>query len=326
MRSFCFLIAIFLSFSFALGAQALEREKSVSDCAGEVVTVKGTVLLRQESEASKGPLALKPGNNVYAGDVINTGNDGAVKILMKDKSIVDLGGSALFKVASYKPKSGADREVELDMAFGKMRVAVSKKLQGAGKFQVKTRAATMGVRGTEFVVASDLETSSGSEKQAPPKTSVTVLQGKVDVANSTGSMPPVHLAAGNQLTTQVGTPSGAVVKLNDTQMTTVSSNSKVSDNTFVKAVTIESAPVQHASTAASNGNSSSGNSSRSPAEAGSSSSSGSASSSLAAVAVQIPTVSVSFSEIGVPGAPGVATVGQTASKSKTSYQVTVTVK
>ena len=265
-------------------AQALEREKSVEDCAGEVVSVSGTVLVRQDAAAtgrSPASIQLKPGNNVFQGDVINTSSDGAVKILLKDKTIVDLGASAVFKVALFKKNEGSNRQVNLDMMFGKMRVAVPQKINGKGEFKIKTRAATMGVRGTEFVVNSPMELTNHVDSKvdkglSAPKTEVTVLQGKVDVASAgpAAAAAPAHLTAGSQMSTQVGAPS-AVVKLNDAQMASVSTGSKVQDNTFTKAVTIESSPERSSnssssSSTASNSNSNSGSKNRSPAEASSS--------------------------------------------------------
>jgi hypothetical protein len=330
MKVFHVSIAIILSFLPILSAHALEREKSVANCAGEVVTIKGTVLVRQDSddEKTKQPIALKPGNNLYPGDVVNTASDGAVKILLKDKTIVDLGGSSLFKVAQFKPNEGANREVELDMMFGKMRVAVPRKLEGDGKFQIKTRAATMGVRGTEFVVSTALETSNENEKVTPPQTSVVVLQGKVDVAKpgeAGNASSSLHLTAGNQVTTSVGAPTGAMVKLNQTQLKTVSTSSKVTDNTFSRAVTIENTPMQRTSstaTVSNNGGSSASATARSPASAPLV---GSLQSSMANIAAEVPTVAVSFSELGVPGATSVANAAGPVTQNKSSYHVTVVV-
>ena len=322
---------------------ALEREKSVANCAGEVVTVHGTVLVRQDNDdpkadaKTKAPIVLKAGNNLYPGDVVNTASDGAVKILLKDKTIIDLGGSALFKVAQFKPNDGANRQVELDMMFGKMRVAVPKKVEGEGKFQIKTRAATMGVRGTEFVVSTALETSNENEKTTPPQTSVVVLQGKVDVAKpgDASAAVPTHLTAGNQLTAQVGAPPSAMVKLNETQLNTVSASSKVTDNTFSRAVTIEAAPAQKAASPNAVANNSSSSSTRAPAEAGSGAGStvaagaaplaGSLQSAMATIAAEVPTVAVSFSELGVPGAPSVVNATGPVTQNKSTYHVTVVV-
>jgi hypothetical protein len=324
MRVWTLKSAIFLSsigLQLGLPSFALEREKSVENCAGEVVSLQGKVLLRHVVKGKTDEtLTLKAGNNIYPGDVINTGSDGAVKILLKDKTIVDLSASSLFEVAQFNPKEGGNREVELDMMFGKMRVAVTKKLNGTGKFKLKTRAATMGVRGTEFVA-----TSSNDSKA--PETDVVVLQGKVDFAKTDAgvdSKQAVHLTAGNQVTTLPGDAVSQVQKLNPTQMNQVTSTSKMIDNTFLKAVTVTSnPPTRGSNTTSANQSDSSG---RTPAAQSQAPAVGSLQSAVATMAAQVPTIPVSITEIGVPGAPSVVnTVGPVTQNNRT-YHVTVVVK
>jgi hypothetical protein len=235
----------------------------------------------------------KAGDSVFAQDVINTGSDGRIKVLMKDKSIIDLGPSALFKIDHFKGKNGAaDREVDVSMVYGTMRAAVTQKLEGKGKFKVKTPSATMGVRGTEFVVKSEisdmkdvskllnntsgalppssLASSQGSDAKA--STEVSVLQGKVDVgkkdfnasAMSAGRTPAsagvVSLTAGTQISTSLSNATIAPPKAMDAvQMKAIATEAKVVDTTFQKAVIVENP------NPSSNGNGSQG---RSPASTG----------------------------------------------------------
>lgn len=270
---------------------------------GDVVSVSGTVLLRSDGKgASSAQMrTAKAGDVVYTQDVINTGSDGRIKVLMKDKSIIDLGPSALFRVDDFKGKKGAsDREVEVSMVYGTMRAAVTQKLEGKGKFKVKTPSATMGVRGTEFVVKSEvsdikevnklLRNSSGTlppaalaskeGDSAKGTTEISVLQGKVDVgkrdfntsAASAGRTPAssgvVSLTAGTQITTGVGASTLAAPKTMDAgQMKTLSTEAKVVDNTFQKAVVLES-PASSSSSSSNSGDSK--GSGRSPSSTGSS--------------------------------------------------------
>lgn len=313
MRTVRWGIGIILSSCIvSFGAHALE-------VAGEVVSVHGTAYVRQDGATQlQKPIALKPAQNVYAGDVINTSSDGAVKILLKDKSIVDLGASSLFKVEKFAAKEGGNREVDLDMKFGRLRVSVSKKITGTGKFNVKTRAATMGVRGTEFVVDSALGDSAAGK--TAPKTDVTVLQGKVDVQGSSpsGAAAKINsLVAGNQISTQVGLTS-SMIKLNDTQLAQVASVGKVEDNTFTKAITIEVKPESKASADRMPASD--------PAKGGEAPVAGSIASEVAAMAAEAPSVPVSFSEIGVPGAPSVVNINTSpVNQVNQSYRVTVVV-
>jgi hypothetical protein len=251
-----FLVTITSIFFFTQPAGAKE-------VAGDIVSVRGTVFIRQDRSTGRMPASppkAVPGEMVYSGDVINTSSDGGVKILMKDKTIVDIGPSTLFKLDEYMQRNGGNRKAKIDLTFGKLRVAVSKKIQGDGKFEVKTKGATMGVRGTEFIVKEDIpDRLSKNDKSTPSnsapaqKTEITVVQGKVDVATApsvnSGRNPAnaevpktVSLTAGTQLTTGVGAPAGSAsgpVKVSENQMKSLTSEARVADNTFSKAVTIE---------------------------------------------------------------------------------------
>ena len=114
------------------------------------MSVIGKALVRKDGEETKNSVTLIPGDSVYEGDVINTPSNGAVKLLLQDKTLVDLGPSSLFKVNKFVPNQGENREVELGMMYGTVRTAVTKKLQGKGKFNIRTPSATIGR--TEFVV------------------------------------------------------------------------------------------------------------------------------------------------------------------------------
>ena len=326
------LTAIFLSLLPSTLTWAVDREKSVQNNAGEVVSVQGTAMVRQEINQNHAEdlTHLHEGSNVYAGDVINTSGDGSVKILMKDKTILDVGPSSLFKIAQFVAKNGPDRRVELDMKFGKMRLGVTKKLNEKGSFKIKTRAATMGVRGTELIISSPLELPAPGKKPDSPKAEITVLQGKVDVSNmgASHSSAPIHLSSGDQLSTKPSAGSPTTVKLSEVQMTTASSNSRVAENTFSKAVTIETGSDTRgpASTNSSGNNSSTGSSSGSTAgSTPAAAAAAMANPAIASITTSVPTVSIPFSEINVPGAPSVVNNPSPINQNNRSYHVTVTV-
>jgi hypothetical protein len=232
--------------------------------AGKVVSVEGNVLVRQDGLAGGKAQAMKPGFVVKEGDVINTASDGKAKILLEDKTILDIGPSALFKVQKFDGKNGNDRNVDLSMPYGTTRVSVSKPIAPGGKFQIRTRTATMGVRGTEFVVQSAMAASpaaslgkgkesagGGPKADKGPETKITVIQGKVEVVQPkaeskpghsrkpAAAPPPVMLTAGTQLTASADAPAAKPVTLDAAALSQVSSSTKVQDNTFAKAVTLD---------------------------------------------------------------------------------------
>lgn len=259
----------------AASNQSPAATPSLGEVAGEVVSVEGTVFIRPDGKNSAiQPKSARPGDRVYAGYVVNTSSNGKIKLLMKDKSILDLGPSALFKVDHFKSNSGSDREMDVSMMYGTMRSAVTQKITGKGRFRVRTPTATMGVRGTEFVVKSDLaalsdirKAVSGKPAQPAPgtqgaagapsaaKTEVTVLQGKVEMAKQdspnlgsgksasaavskgTGS---VMLTSGMQVASTQGDKQLAKpVLLDSSQLKSLSASAKVQDNTFTRAIVID---------------------------------------------------------------------------------------
>lgn len=213
--------------------------EDTNNSAGAIVTVNGL------AEVTRGGsrVALKPGDSVFPHDVIDVAKGGSIKLLLNDKSILDIGSGAAFRVDKYIAHKGVDREVELAVAHGTLRSAVTQKVEGNGKFHVKTSSATMGVRGTDFVV------------QADTKTQVTVIQGQVEVAQNTASSGggagkfsqhsggrTVVLNSGQQVTSTPGAPlPEKVTTLNAVALKQVVGTSKVADNTYSRAITIVTA-------------------------------------------------------------------------------------
>lgn len=237
--------------------------------AGAVVSVKDVATIVPGSGGAAYP--AKPGESIYAKDTIKTSAAGAVKILLKDHSVVDLGAATVFRMDQYNQNNGSDREVQATLGQGSVRGAVSEKITGSGKFHLKTATATMGVRGTEFVVDQP-----PAKPGAPmPPTKVTVLQGQVEVAHVSMTLSPqggganhapvaaskTILTSGQQVVSDTGGTSKPVT-LDSGTLSKVASVSKVTDNTFSKAITIDNS----SSTASSGSGSQSGNGgSRTPA-------------------------------------------------------------
>lgn len=150
-----------VSSSLLIAAPALAAEEA----AGEIASVQGIAFVRPDGRQASGALKpAKPGDPVHAGDVINTSSTGKIKLILKDKSIVDVGPSALFKIDGFKKNGGEDRQVDTTMMYGTVRAAVTQKIKGAGRFNIRTSTATMGVRGTDFAV------NAGSAENVGPKT------------------------------------------------------------------------------------------------------------------------------------------------------------
>ena len=263
--------AIFAGGIILLTAWSVSADQGV----GKIVSVTGQVMARIEKKdqgrkSVPQVRVLKPGDSVFREDVINTGSEGSVKILFSDQSIMDLGPSSLFKVDQFE--SGSDpkkRKVEMSLAYGRVRAAINQKVGSEGKFKIKTRAATMGVRGTEFYVISDIlssiagKESKGESAAGTPKTQVLVTEGKVEVTtpNAVGPKAPERTVAvlpGEKITVTtpeaskqstsseaVRTPASArplVEKATPEEVKTVVSEVKLKDTTFAQAVKVDLTP------------------------------------------------------------------------------------
>lgn len=243
----------------------------IADDAGKAVSVSGRVLVRNEEGNEKKMTFLKPGDSVSKGTVINTSSVGNVKILMTDKTVLDLGPSTLFKVKEYELKQGSDRTVNVEMDYGKIRASVNTPVGAKGKFTLKTKAATMGVRGTEFVVLSDLGafvappavkqsgeqagTKVADKVPGPQTVQVTVIKGNVEVSTEQNGpeekkKEPIKLTEGSQMTAiekpvskeepaKGMTQEVKVVQLSKEELKTVVTLAKQEDKTFVQAVVVD---------------------------------------------------------------------------------------
>jgi len=236
--------------------------------AAYVVSVAGKVQIRLDSGNSKkdAPSRLaKPGEAIRVGEVINTPSDGMIKLLLKDRSMMDLGPSTLFKLNAFNPNTGNNREVDSSLAYGSIRAAVTQKLEGKGSFRVRSPSATMGVRGTEFMMKSEMPdpkmvnsfmlgkntTSSATGANSEPiKTEMAVLQGAVEVkvaqtspntngATAKGPDGGVLLKAGTQMTTQLGGTTPPVAKtqtLTAEKMNEIKSSARIPDHSLMATI------------------------------------------------------------------------------------------
>ncbi len=157
--------------------------------AGDVVSVLGQVFIREDREVDTNAMGkmrqARAGDPIYAGDVINTASNAGVKIMLRDRSILDLGPSSLFKVSEFKQGKNSERQVELDMTYGSVRAAVTEKLKGQSKFKLRTPSAVMGVRGTvaisEVSLGDQAATGPARGGASESKTTFLITQGQGEV-------------------------------------------------------------------------------------------------------------------------------------------------
>jgi len=143
----------FLMFSFLLLLCALVALPALAGEAGRVKVSKGEVQIERDGKRLPAPV----GAIIQARDTVKTGPDGSVGITCQDDSLLSAGPNSELVIERFVFDSTTHKG-EFDTALKKGTLAVvSGKIvkQSPEAMRVKTPAAIMGVRGTEFVVKVD---------------------------------------------------------------------------------------------------------------------------------------------------------------------------
>jgi hypothetical protein len=143
----------FLMFSFLLLLCALVALPALAGEAGRVKVSKGEVQIERDGKRLPAPV----GAVIQARDTVRTGPDGSVGITFQDNSLLSAGPNSELVIERFVFDSTTHKG-EFDTALKKGTLAVvSGKIvkQSPESMRVKTPAAIMGVRGTEFVVKVD---------------------------------------------------------------------------------------------------------------------------------------------------------------------------
>ncbi|MDH5581322.1 MAG: FecR family protein [Bdellovibrionales bacterium] len=145
-----------------------------ADQIGTVAVIIGEANITREGKSEP----IVKNQEIFEKDKINAKENGFVKALLKDDSIVTIGSNSDFVFSQFKIENKNSRKVDLKLQKGKVRLLITKKLR-KGFIKLKTKSLTMGVRGTEFLVSSQIV--DGQEV-----TSVGVISGVVSVEPAAG--------------------------------------------------------------------------------------------------------------------------------------------
>lgn len=117
---------------------------------GQVRTVKGTVHVERDGKH----LPASVGMPIRQADALVTGADGAVGVTFSDNSLLSTGPNSVLVVERYNFNSTTHAgRFEASLNKGTLAVVSGKMVkQSPDAMKVRTPAAIMGVRGTEFVV------------------------------------------------------------------------------------------------------------------------------------------------------------------------------
>jgi hypothetical protein len=120
---------------------------------GQIKVAKGRVTVERKGQE----LAAQVGMPLEAADVVRTGADGSVGITMRDNSLLSAGPNSIVSLDSFEfDPTTSDGRFDARLQRGTLAVSsgrIAKKSPQA--MTVRTPAAVLGVRGTEFVVSVD---------------------------------------------------------------------------------------------------------------------------------------------------------------------------
>lgn len=145
---------------------------------GKVTGLKGEAVIERAGKV----INVTNSMQIEKSDVIKTLGDGRVKLTFNDNTVISIGKKAVFSVIEYVNTEQKNPEARFSIVKGAFK-AISGKIGKVApkKFTVKTRNATIGIRGTVFL--GYIYPQDGKEDIACTKGAITVTSGNqaVDV-------------------------------------------------------------------------------------------------------------------------------------------------
>jgi hypothetical protein len=118
---------------------------------GQIKTARGQVSVQRQGQMLPGTVGLR----LEAADTLKTGADGAVGITMRDNSLLSAGPNSVLSLDRFEfDASTSQGQFDAQLQRGTLAV-VSGRIakQSPQAMTVRTPAAQLGVRGTDFVVS-----------------------------------------------------------------------------------------------------------------------------------------------------------------------------
>lgn len=97
--------------------------------------------------------AVHQGDRVAAGDLIRTGPRSRIELQLPDRSVVRFDEKTTFALTAVSTdRQHESRDISIRMVFGKVWARVHGWFKGTGRFEISTKTAVAGVRGTVYRV------------------------------------------------------------------------------------------------------------------------------------------------------------------------------
>jgi FecR protein len=102
---------------------------------------------------------------VYWGDVVNTGHLARARVALNDGSVLSVGSDSNLEITKH---DAAEQQTQLELNFGRVRANAAKLVKPKASFQIRTPTGVAGVVGTDFEISTEGDS-----------TRVVVFEGKV---------------------------------------------------------------------------------------------------------------------------------------------------
>jgi hypothetical protein len=138
------LLLVFLIPSIA-GAENIMSTVEVKSGQAEVTFLEGRATLIKKG------ISLTQGDILTPGDRVRTGKDSKIEVKLPEGSFIRFGEQTTFELqAASFDQEKTFRDIKVSLVLGKIWSKISKLFGGRGRFEVLTRTAVSGVRGTVY--------------------------------------------------------------------------------------------------------------------------------------------------------------------------------
>jgi hypothetical protein len=197
----------FAAVSAAVVSFAISSEAHAKAACGTIEVAKGDV--KVQSGKTKKVDAASVGGKVCSGDTVIAAKDSRAKLKMDDGNELNISPDSRIVLEDYQFNPAENKKkVLLNVIQGKVRAATKEenmyndkaKDGQANSFQVRTKSAVAGVRGTDFLTGFDPKTS---------KSEVVAFKGRVEVGQPGPGgqiLNPVQISAGQRTEALPGQP------------------------------------------------------------------------------------------------------------------------
>src|SRR6202040_112478 len=148
------LICLLLAVPVGVSAQ-------VAQSAGKITAVVPIVNVVRGAQQ----VAASTSQQVFWGDVINTGHLARARVALDDGSVLSVGSDSNLTVTKH---DGGAQQTDLELNYGRVRAKAVKLVKPKASFQIRTPTGVAGVVGTDFALDSQGDT-----------TRIVVFEGKV---------------------------------------------------------------------------------------------------------------------------------------------------